>query len=666
MNKKLQKNEIEEIQKQIRALLVSAPNGQTLLELDKSFKEFMCRPIPFKQMGFEDATEFFQKNPNIGRLREIQGATFVYAVASEKDRHIAKLVAGQKKKASNFAKRAEKGVRFENKIPNGRENNYPGPNLTRYNSDYRVVRNYRYETRIIRRGREGPNYYRENKENVDRNLHSKFFKQKSAPDLRNGRELPKQENQNQRPVEKGNRFKSNTTFTIINSSYLPETIYAKIAHTRSPSNFYVHICDKGVWEKFEELEYNMESFYEDEVNNSRYKVALSELYIGKPCAVFFLKGTWRRGVILRINRMMRVYFVDYGQMLDTNLSEIRHINKTFLKLPAQAIPARLSSIKSFYHTWGQGAIAHFLKLVDSKRLKMKIQRIEDDNTLSCILKEDGERSINQQLLDRRFACQEDSDAYRRHLKQNYFQKVFLGNINEAAEKSFSDNIKQLEEMDEIMQFTCCLFVSRVKVEEFIIVLITTDFFNGELEEYIMEKDILKLLDTNREDLGNNLISLPLKIQQPSHQKVIQYMNSVYKLEVTNDLQLYPFNYLVKASPFNKNIDRISNLLKKEKFDFSYQVAKCKRKCIEQIKSLVNCGQTGLLDECRENLKTCIQLLKENSENIHEVDCQMREPPGLKRCEIELEKLQLASSDAQKMFEIQNQSKNAEYRKLFGC
>lgn len=666
MNKKLQKNEIEEIQKQIRALLVSAPNGQTLLELDMSYKQFMYRPIPFKQMGYEDANDFFKKNPDIGRLQEIKGATFVYAVASEKDRHIAKLVAGQKKKGTNFAKRAEKGVRFEGKtVSYRRDDNYSERKMQRYNSEYRVLHNNRYVTRMFKNTREPQKYFKEDKENVNRNYRPNFYKQKSAPDLRNGRELPKQDYQNHRPVEKEMKFKNNFAFSIIDVAFLPETVYTKIVHSRCPTDFYVHIYDKGVWEKFDALQEKMEFFYEDEINNSRYRIAFQELYIGKPCAVVFLRKLWRRAVVLRIQKTIRVYFVDFGQTREVQLSDIRHLPKNFMNLPAQAIPARLSNIKPSYQIWEQGAVAFFLKTVDSKRMKTKIKCIEDDNSLSCLLKEDGEKTINQQLIDRRYASFEDSDAYKKQLKREFVQKVFLGKCNEEAEKRFSNKIKQLEEMDEIIKLTCCLFVSRVKVEESIIVIITTDFFNGELDEYIMEKDMLKLLHSKNDDFARKVISLTLKTQQPSHQKVIQYLKDLYKVEIFNNINLYPFKHVARVSPSNKNIERISDLLRNEKFDFAYQVARCKKKCIEQIRSLVHCGQTGLLDECRENLKTCIQLLKENSENIYEIDCIRREPPGLKRCEIELEKLQLASSDAQKMFEIQSQAKNAEYRKLFG-
>ncbi|CAD5117353.1 unnamed protein product [Dimorphilus gyrociliatus] len=669
MNKKLQKCEVEEIEKQIRALLVSAPNGQTLLELDKAFKDFMCRPIPFKQMGYENATEFFQKNPNIGRLREIKGATFVYAVASEKDRHIAKLVAGQKKKASNFSKRAEKGVRFEKKVFYNNNDDYSHRKLYRNNSEYHLSRTQRFDTRVITRF----NYSsRDNKENMNRGTTAKFYKQKSVPNLRTNQDVtyvPHKSYQDNHPVchykNIENPLKTiKTAFNLIDVKSLPESLFAKVVHTRCPTDFYIHIFGKNNLDEFEILQEEMESFYDDEIINTRYRLTTADVYMGKPCAVLFLKKLWRRGVILRFQSTLRIYLVDFGQIREINLSDVRHLSDKFLKLPAQAVPARLAHIQPLHQIWSQGAVAFFLKNIDSKKLKLQVKKLENDYCLSCILKDDTEKSINQILLDRRLARFDESDNLR---ESDFMRKVFLGEFIEENERKFNDQIRQLEEIDEIMQFTYCLFVIKVKILDKIITVVITDFFNDELEEYIMERDCLFLIKESSGNLLNKTVKFTLKSHQQSHRKVIHYLKRIYNIDIGElNLDLYPLKYLSTVSSDNRKLDKLNELFRNEKSNFSYEVANCKRQCIEQMKSLVNCGQTGLLEECKENLKTCVQLLRENGENILEIEYEVKEPPGLRKCERQLEKLKLASIDTQKMFEVQNHSKHIGYHRIFDC
>ncbi|CAD5123132.1 DgyrCDS11506 [Dimorphilus gyrociliatus] len=118
--------EAEEMKSIIRAILISAPHGQTFAELHKSYGELLhVRPIiPFKKIGYRSEVEYFEKNPDVGKLVFLNGIYLVYGQATKKDEQIAKLVRGQKTKKVDLEKRVkteEKAARFRTRVNTGME-----------------------------------------------------------------------------------------------------------------------------------------------------------------------------------------------------------------------------------------------------------------------------------------------------------------------------------------------------------------------------------------------------------------------------------------------------------------------------------------------------------------------------------------------------------------
>lgn len=100
-------DELEDMKSIIRAILISAPHGQTFSELHKSYGELLhvAPQIPFKDIGFDSEVEFFEENPDVGKLVFLNGIYLVYGQATKKDEQIAKLVRGQKTKRVELEKR---------------------------------------------------------------------------------------------------------------------------------------------------------------------------------------------------------------------------------------------------------------------------------------------------------------------------------------------------------------------------------------------------------------------------------------------------------------------------------------------------------------------------------------------------------------------------------
>lgn len=93
---------MEELKKKttvlLRSVLVSSPRGVPLSQLNKEYRVFSYSNIPFKEMGFNSVETFIKSIPDVASLkRNNDGQLVVVGIASESDKHVAKLIARQKK-----------------------------------------------------------------------------------------------------------------------------------------------------------------------------------------------------------------------------------------------------------------------------------------------------------------------------------------------------------------------------------------------------------------------------------------------------------------------------------------------------------------------------------------------------------------------------------------
>lgn len=109
---------MEELKKKtrvlLRSVLVSSPRGVPLSHLNKEYRVFSYSNIPFKEMGFDSVESFIKSIPDVASLkRDNDGQLVVVGVASEADKHVAKLIAKQKKPK----KRSKPAVKLRRPTP---------------------------------------------------------------------------------------------------------------------------------------------------------------------------------------------------------------------------------------------------------------------------------------------------------------------------------------------------------------------------------------------------------------------------------------------------------------------------------------------------------------------------------------------------------------------
>ena len=87
---------LESVKKEIRSLLLSAPVGLTVRELTNDFSEFLGKPLPWRQLNYNNAEEFLHDMPDTVEI-SWNGSTMVLKGVSDKSTaHIKKLVSNQK------------------------------------------------------------------------------------------------------------------------------------------------------------------------------------------------------------------------------------------------------------------------------------------------------------------------------------------------------------------------------------------------------------------------------------------------------------------------------------------------------------------------------------------------------------------------------------------
>ena len=82
----------------LRAVLISSPRGVALRRLDREYKSITFSSIPYQEMGCPTLEDYIKSIPHVATLtRDVDGELVVKGVASESDKHVAKLIAKQKK-----------------------------------------------------------------------------------------------------------------------------------------------------------------------------------------------------------------------------------------------------------------------------------------------------------------------------------------------------------------------------------------------------------------------------------------------------------------------------------------------------------------------------------------------------------------------------------------
>ncbi|XP_060065757.1 tudor domain-containing protein 5-like [Ylistrum balloti] len=167
---------------------------------------------------------------------------------------------------------------------------------------------------------------------------------------------------------------------------LNEYIEIFVSNVVSPGLFWIQLRGKRTTLALEKCMNELEKLY-CSAEGDQYKVPDYLLIVGQIVAAIFPEdNNWHRCVVsaLNVDKYVEVYFVDFGNTLLVHRRNIRLLRSKLLKLPAQAIQARLAHLQPLEENWTLNARNRFLNVVTNRPL-IALASFEMDRVLSLVL-----------------------------------------------------------------------------------------------------------------------------------------------------------------------------------------------------------------------------------------------------------------------------------------
>ncbi|XP_046559423.1 tudor domain-containing protein 5-like [Haliotis rubra] len=179
-----------------------------------------------------------------------------------------------------------------------------------------------------------------------------------------------------------------------------------VSNIVSPGLFWTQFRQRNNTMALERLMDDLE-FYRSSSGN-QYKVPESLLAVGQVVAVLFPEDqNWHRGIITSIRTMdfVDVYYVDYGNTCSVQKKTLRLLRSRYLKLPAQAVQARLANIQPSGEKWTEQAKLEMLKICMNKPM-IALVTSQKSRVLSMCLTDttsDVDLHVNDHLVHEEYA-----------------------------------------------------------------------------------------------------------------------------------------------------------------------------------------------------------------------------------------------------------------------
>ncbi|KAM6212191.1 RING finger protein 17 [Sarcoramphus papa] len=255
------------------------------------------------------------------------------------------------------------------------------------------------------------------------------------------------------------RFRSQLPSQLENNTilqYSPPTIPQErevsvvVCHINSPSDFYLQLRDSldslALPKKIQEV-------YKHEYGKNLEIVCPVE---GQACIAKQEDGNWYRAQIIGLPSCQEVMvkYVDFGNVANLTLKDIRRVKKEFLSFPEKAIRCRLACIEPYKgaNEWNREAKERFEEMTEDKLMLCSVVEILDSNSLSVELFDSSvvhgrSFSINCQLVKEDLASYIPGYTESTAVKPNEIWDVPLEEIPETSEALNPIDMEPVDEGD---------------------------------------------------------------------------------------------------------------------------------------------------------------------------------------------------------------------------
>ncbi|KFR17465.1 RING finger protein 17, partial [Opisthocomus hoazin] len=229
-----------------------------------------------------------------------------------------------------------------------------------------------------------------------------------------------------------------------------EEVCVVVGHINSPSDFYLQLSESldslALTKKIQEV-------YEHEHGKNLEIVCPLE---GQACIAKQKDGNWCRAQIIGLpgHQEVTVKYVDFGNVANLTLEDIRRVKKEFLSFPEKAIRCRLACIEPCKGAdeWKREAKKRFEEMTEDKLMLCSVVEILDNNILSVELLDssavhDRSFSINCQLVKEHLASYIPGYTESTAVRPNEIWDDPLEEIPETSEALSPVDLESVDEGD---------------------------------------------------------------------------------------------------------------------------------------------------------------------------------------------------------------------------
>ncbi|XP_009707104.1 PREDICTED: RING finger protein 17, partial [Cariama cristata] len=229
-----------------------------------------------------------------------------------------------------------------------------------------------------------------------------------------------------------------------------EEVSVVVCHINSPSDFYLQLVKSldslALPEEIQEV-------YKRGYGQNLEIVCPVE---GQACVAKQEDGNWYRAQIIGLpsHQEVRVKYVDFGNVANLTLKDIRRVKKEFLSFPEKAIRCRLACIGPYKgaNEWNREAKERFEEMTEDKLMLCSVVEILGNNVLSvelfdCSVVHGRSFSINCQLVKENLASYIPGYTESTAVRPNEIWDVPLEEIPENLEALNPTDMEPVDEGD---------------------------------------------------------------------------------------------------------------------------------------------------------------------------------------------------------------------------
>lgn len=138
-----------------------------------------------------------------------------------------------------------------------------------------------------------------------------------------------------------------------------------------------------------------------EIGDGHKHIDPGSLSPGSPCVALFSDDRlwYRAEIINKVGEELSVFFVDYGNMSQVSVTDVREMPTDLMKTPPQAFLCELEGFDASHGSWRSGAVDELSVLTTDKALQLTVTRVtREEGKIKCLVQMECEGQVINEAL----------------------------------------------------------------------------------------------------------------------------------------------------------------------------------------------------------------------------------------------------------------------------